>query len=192
MTPEQARELKAELEVVSKEVRAVAEGIDVATLTKRPTNGGWSVAEILQHLILTADAMLPLTEGAIVELQRAGRKSTAPSGLGVMGWLLVKALEPPPRMKSKTSKPFEPLEVGDPLTLASRLLEKNAKLLSLIDRAEGLATTTVKIASPFNANVKYNVYAAFRITLVHARRHLWQAREARATYSTLRATEPAG
>jgi len=183
MTPDQARELRTELEVVSKEARAIAAGIDAAALMKRPTSGGWSVAEILQHLILTADAMIPLIERAISELECAGRKSTAPAGLGVMGWLLVKALEPPPRMKSKTSKPFEPVAVGDPQTLASRLSEKNAKLLTLIDRAEGLATTTVKIASPFNASVKYNVYAAFRITMVHARRHLWQAREARAETS---------
>ncbi len=180
MTPDQARDLKAELEVVSKEAQAVAEGIDPTRMTKRPASGGWSVAEILQHLILTADAMLPLIEGALAQLEREGRKSTAEAGLGVMGWLLVKALEPPPRMKSKTSKPFEPVAVGDPQTLASRLLETNAGLAAAIDRATGLATNTVKIASPFNASVRYNVYAALRITLVHARRHLWQAREARA------------
>ena len=180
MTPDQARDLKAELDVVSKETEAVVADLGPAAMTKRPAGGGgWSVAEILQHLILTADAMLPLIEGALEQLEREGRKSTDRAGLGLMGWLLVKALEPPPRMKSKTSKPFVPVEVGDPLTLSKRLLEKNAKLRSLIDRAEGLATTTVKIVSPFNASVKYNVYAAFRITLVHARRHLWQAREAR-------------
>ena len=176
MTPEQARELKAELEVVSKEAQAVAEGVDPATMTKRPASGGWSAAEIFQHLILTADAMLPLIEGARAQLEREGRKSTGPAGLGVMGWLLVKALEPPPRMKSKTSKPFEPVAVGDPETLASRLLETNSRLAAAIDGATGLATTTVKVASPFNTSVKYNVYAALRITLVHARRHLWQAR----------------
>lgn len=180
MTPAQARDLKAELEVVSKEAQAVAEGIDAAMLTKRPGTGGWSVAEILQHLILTADAMLPLIEGALGQLEREGRKSTTPAGLGVMGWLLVKALEPPPRMKSKTSKPFEPVAFGDPQTLKTRLLETNARLAAAIDRATLLATTTVNVVSPFNASVKYNLYAAFRITLVHARRHLWQAREAMA------------
>lgn len=179
MTPDQARDLKAELEVVSKETRTAAEGIEATMLTRRPASGGWSVAEILQHLILTADAMLPLIEGALAKLEREGRKSTAPAGLGIMGWLLVKALEPPPRMKSKTSKPFEPVAVGDPQTLASRLAETNARLTAAIDRATGLATTTVKVASPFNASVKYNVYAALRITLVHARRHLWQARALR-------------
>jgi hypothetical protein len=184
MTPDQARGLKAELSEVSKGTEAVVAGLDAAQLTKRPASGGWSVAEVLEHLILTADAMLPPIEGALAQLEREGRRSTAQSGLGVMGWLLVKALEPPPRMKSKTPRPFEPVTLGDPLTLASRLLEKNAKLLVLIDRATGLATATVKVASPFNPSVKYNVYAAIRITMVHALRHLWQAREARTAPGT--------
>lgn len=179
MTPEQARGLKAELELISKDIRDLTSGMDAGALMKRPSDGGWSVGEILQHLSLTADAMLPLIDGAVAELERAGRKSASPSGLGIMGWLLYKALEPPPRMKSKTTKPFEPVAVGDPLALAEHLIAENAKLSALIDRANGLATKTVKVASPFNASVKYNLYAAFRITLVHARRHLWQARALR-------------
>lgn len=175
MTPEQARDLKAEVEAVSKGARALAAGMDAAALLKKPASGGWGVAENLQHLILTAGAMLPLLERAIAELERGGKKATRPSGLGLMGWMLVKALEPPPRMKSKTTKPFEPVVVNDPLTLTDRFIETNARLDALINRASGLATSTVKVASPFNEKVKYNVYAALRIVLVHARRHLWQA-----------------
>jgi hypothetical protein len=178
MTPEQARELKQQLEAIEKEARGLTAGLDASALLKRPANGGWGIAENLQHLILTADAMLPLIEGAIVELERAGRRATRPSGLGLMGWLLVKALEPPPLMKSRTTKPFEPVSVADPLSLADRLIERNALLQALITRATGLATATVQVASPFNEKVKYNLYAALRIVLVHARRHLWQAAHA--------------
>jgi len=74
--------------------------------------------------------------------------------------------------------------VSDPLTLAERFIETNARLDALMIRASGLATATVKVASPFNAKVKYNVYAALRIVLVHARRHLWQARAAKAVLRT--------
>ncbi len=181
MTPEQARVMKEELHGVDQEIRSITEGQDGTGLETRPGSSSWSVAENLQHLILTAEAMLPLIDDAVAKLERAGGKASRPSGLGFMGWMLVKALEPPPRMKSRTSKPFEPLATGDPLTLADRLRATNVKLGALIDRASGLPTSAVKIASPFDARVKYNVYAALRITLVHARRHLWQAREARAS-----------
>ncbi|MBP6702487.1 MAG: DinB family protein [Vicinamibacteria bacterium] len=179
MTPEQARLMKEELHGVDKEIRSITEGLDATGLRKRPGPSSWSVAENLEHLILTAEVMMPLIDDAVAKLERAGGKASRPSGLGFMGWMLLKALEPPPRMKSRTSKPFEPQATGDPLTLADRLRATNVKLGALIDRADGLATGTVKIASPFDARVKYNAYAALRITLVHARRHLWQARQAR-------------
>ena len=175
MTPEQASALKSEVDAVAKEARALTEGMDAATLMKRPERGGWSVAENLQHLILTADAMLPLAETAISALERDGRKTSRHSRLGLMGWLLTKSLEPPSRMKTRTAPPFEPVSVGDPLILCDRFLEGNANLGRLIARATGLATNTVKVTSPFNPRVKYNAYAALRIVLVHARRHLFQA-----------------
>lgn len=89
-------------------------------------------------------------------------------------------VEPPPRMKSKTTKPFVPAAISDPLTLLDRFHEANTKLDSLIARATGLATTSVKVVSPFNARVKYNLYAALRIVLVHERRHLFQAGQVKA------------
>lgn len=177
MTHEQARGLSAELAAVSKQARALVSGLNSAALTERPPNGGWSVAENLQHLLLTADAMLPRAATAVARLEAESRKAKTPSGVGLMGWLLLKALEPPARMKSKTAQPFEPLSVGDPSTLLERLEAANQQLGRLIVRADGLAASTVKVVSPFNAKVTYNLYAAFRIMLCHSRRHLWQAEQ---------------
>lgn len=175
MTPEQARELKAEVGEVSQLAQTLVAGLDADRLLKRPLTGKWSVAENLQHLILTADAMLPLAEAAVMSLERQGKRSSRPASLGALGWMLVKSLEPPSRMKTKTTRPFEPVQVDDPMTLIDRLQDTNGKLVALIVRATDLATTSVKVTSPFNASIKYNLYAAFRIMLTHTRRHLWQA-----------------
>jgi hypothetical protein len=180
MTPEQAQDLKSELGAISRQALALTAGLDAAPLMRRPTSGGWSVAQNLQHLVLTADAMLPLAEAAISALERGGSKAGGPSGLGFVGWLLVKTLEPPARMKTRTTKPFEPVSVDDPLALIGGLQEANAKLDALITRATGLATSTLKVVSPFNHMARYNVYAALRIMLAHTRRHLWQAEQATA------------
>jgi hypothetical protein len=180
MTPEQARDLKTQLSAIGEELNALTTGMDAEALSRRPSDGRWSVAEILQHLILTAEAMESLAEKAIIGLEKSGARPSGPSGLGVIGWLLVKSLEPPPRMKTKTTKPFEPLPVSEPLTLTARLHEANARLDNLITRATGFDTGRAKVVSPFNERLKYNLYAAFRITLAHLRRHLWQARETKA------------
>ena len=179
MTPAQATTLMMEVDAASARTRALVAGLDEAALTKRPPSGGWSVAEALQHLILTADAMIPLAEKALAELESVSRKSTRKAGLGFVGWLLYASLEPPARVKIRTTKPFEPIAVDDPPTLAQRLGERDAKVRALIERASGLDTTSVKVTSPFNEKAKYNLYAAFRILLAHERRHLWQAERAK-------------
>lgn len=178
MTPEQAQDIKQQLAAVSADALGLVAGRDEAALTRRPAAGGWSAAECLQHLILTADAMLPLAEAGLQTLVREGRKSSRPAGLGILGWLLARSLEPPPRMKSKTIAPFEPVAFTEPLTLAERFAATNERFGAFIDRAIGYDTGSVKVASPFNASIRYNVHAALRIVLAHARRHLFQAREA--------------
>jgi len=175
MTPEQAERLLTEIADTTARARALTSGRSAESLMDRPRKDAWSVAESLEHLILTADAMAPLAEAAIAELERVGRRASTPAGLGLTGWMLVKALEPPPRMKSRTTKPFEPLDVPDPANVAERFAAANDRLEALVKRATGLDTAKARVASPFNAKIRYNVYAAFRILLAHARRHLWQA-----------------
>lgn len=182
MTPEQTRDLKAELDALSRRAQRLFTAMDAPALLKAPANSGWSVAENLQHLILTADAMLPVAEAAVTVLEGEARRAAGPSGLGFMGWLLVKALEPPSRMKSRTAMRFEPVSVGDPSRLLARLRARNDSLEVLMTRATGLATSTVTVVSPFNANVRYNLYAAFRIVVCHTRRHLWQAEQVKAAH----------
>jgi hypothetical protein len=52
------------------------------------------------------------------------------------------------------------------------------KLAELIQAARDIDLTRVKIISPFDKRVKYNVFSAFRILVAHERRHLWQAEQA--------------
>ena len=84
-------------------------------------------------------------------------------------------------MKSRTTKPFEPVDVPDPTGVAERCAATNARFEALVKRAAGLDSSRARVVSPFNEKVRYNLYAAFRILLAHARRHLFQAAEAART-----------
>lgn len=174
MTAEQANSLLIEIDAVLSEARGLVQRKH-AQLTVRQATGGWSVGENIQHLIQTADAMLPLMETGIRELETNGKKATGKTGLGFMGWLLVKMIEPPSRFKVPTTAPFEPLHVPPAAQLLERFDACHERLRALVERAKGRATSTVTVVSPFNAQAKYNLYAAMRIMLAHDRRHLAQA-----------------
>ena len=180
MTPEQARTLKAEIASASDEAAALTRGVAAEALVKRPVPESWSAAECLQHLILTAQAMHPLVEGVVARVEKQGARSDEPGRLGFFGWMLTKMLEPPAKSwsKSKTAPGFVPGALDKPLELTAVLRAENDRLLALVDRATGLALGSERVESPFRAGVFYPPYAALRITAVHERRHLWQAREA--------------
>lgn len=44
--------------------------------------------------------------------------------------------------------------------------------------ADGLPPGCLRIASPFDARLRYNLYSALSILPRHQRRHLWQAERA--------------
>jgi hypothetical protein len=50
-----------------------------------------------------------------------------------------------------------------------------AEQIACVREADGLPLGRVRITSPFDARLKYNLYACFTILPRHQHRHLWQA-----------------
>jgi hypothetical protein len=46
-----------------------------------------------------------------------------------------------------------------------------------VEAADGLPLSKVWITSPFNARVRYNLYACLTVLARHEHRHLWQAEQ---------------
>jgi hypothetical protein len=176
MTPRQFESLEGEFHSASRDAEVLTR--PSRSLTRRPPSGGWSAAECLQHLNLTAVAMRALLEPVIARVIAKGARSDSPGRLGFMGWMLVKVLEPPARMKSTTTAPFVPGAIEQPERLGPVLVAENERFIELARRSVGFDLGPERVESPFRAGVFYSPYAALRIIAVHERRHLWQARQA--------------
>ena len=99
--------------------------------------------------------------------------------LGVMGATLVWLMEPPCRMRTKTPQRFDPPDPVPDADVVGRFRAGQNRLRDFISRCQGRQLERTSIVSPFNASVRYSVYAALRILAAHQRRHLWQARRVR-------------
>jgi hypothetical protein len=166
--------LAGELSAINSRLHLLVETSTPEAFVRRPATGGWSPAECIEHLSLTSEAMLPRIRAAL---------GTAPGGAGpfktgLLAGLLVWYLEPPYRQGARTPPPFVPEGVHDRESVLLRFGSLQADLAALLDQAEGKALDRVRIASPFAENLKYNLFAAFRILLAHQRRHLFQAERA--------------
>lgn len=150
---------------------------------RRPAPESWSAAECLRHLSLTTTAYLPMIDAALALADAREVGPTHHYRRDIFGALLTWLLEPPFRSKSKTTAPFVPLSAGDPASVVSEFEALQREFALRVERCAGRDLERKRLASPFNARVKYNLYAALTIMMAHERRHLWQADRALAAAS---------
>ena len=177
--PAQLSRLKQEYLDARERARRLGEGLDAAAWAARPSDRQWSIGECLIHLNVTSEHYLPLIDDALREGRAKGLAGTGPFRRGLIGWTLETLLEPPYRIRLKTSPVFVPVKVEPMADVLERFDEYQTQLLARIDRSAGLALDRLTVVSPFDGRVRYNVYVAFRLVVVHQRRHLWQAEQVR-------------
>jgi DinB superfamily len=141
-------------------------------VASRPPEGGWCVVECIQHLVATTDAFLPRM---IVALTTAPRQMSEYRGT-LLGRFLAWFLEPPYRVKFRVVPELAPRPIA-PSDLLASFEASQEKVRDYLRHCRGLAIDRVKVASPVDSRIKYNVWDALRVLAAHQRRHLWQAEQ---------------
>jgi hypothetical protein len=162
----QLEAIAADVEAATTRLHALEGRLSDEAWRRRPAAESWSPAECVAHLNLTTQAMLPRFRAALDEARRLGRSTGGRYRRDLFGWLIARSLKPVPA----GSQPAPEL-IAD----FDRL---HRDLLALIREADGLPLDRVKMTSPFNERVKYNLYSALAINAVHDHRHLLQAERA--------------
>ena len=174
-----------ELRDAGDEARAVAGGLTPDQLRWRPTDDRWSIAECLEHLVLTGDVYLEALDEAIGRGRSRGLTADGPYRPSRIGKWVARSLEPPPGLKLPAPGIIRPElepeqarsdERADPLTAFLDLREGFRKRLRA---ADGLDLGRIRMSSPFLRLLRFDLGSGFRIVAAHERRHLWQARRVR-------------
>jgi hypothetical protein len=170
--------VEEEMNVATRRAWALVQSTDGRLFTVRPHPGHWSAAECLAHLSISSELFLPVLETAIDDARAKGLLSRRSPRMDLLGRILRWFLEPPTRSRVKTRAPFVPRSTRARAEAFSEFGRLQNRLLELLAAARGLDLQKMKIVSPFDRRVRYNVYSAFRILVAHQRRHLWQAERA--------------
>jgi len=142
---------------------------------RRSDPGRWSVAECVAHLNLTSTAYLPLLRHAVSGARMLERRPPGRYRRDPIGWLLWATMGPPVRVRIKTIARFLPSSLAAPALLVQEFDRLQAAQLDCLAQADGLPLSQVRVRSPLNALVRYNLYSCFTILPRHEHRHLWQA-----------------
>jgi hypothetical protein len=174
-------------------VRALVQGIDEATFHRAPEPGSWSIAECLEHLVVSGTKTTARLEVAVAEARAAGRTASpeaarAPVKLGWFARLFLAGTGPTkggvrPRMRVSVREPFDP---GDPRgrgrdrdVVLADFLELQDRLDRAAAAADGLDLSGVMMASVLAQWMRSPIGAWFLAIAGHQERHLDQALRAR-------------
>lgn len=175
--PTQLAVVKQELLYARERARGVCMGLSAHTWTARPAPDQWSIGECLTHLNITSEQFIPLIDDAIRDGRARKLEANGPYGKGLIGWALQRFLEPPYKIKTRTPTAFNPVTVDPMPDSLDRFDYLQLEVQVRIDRSAGLALDRLRLVSPFDPRIKYNLYAAFCLIATHQRRHLWQAEQ---------------
>lgn len=174
----QLEDVRHDLDEATSRAKKLAASLGGSAFARRPDENNWSPAECLVHLNLTTKAFLPLIDAA---LAKAPAGPVAPSHRyrkDVVGWFLTKMMEPPVRMKVKTTPAFMPQALAGRDEIIGEFERLQGEFAARIEKADRYDIGRVTVRSPFSSSMSYRLIAGFTAILAHERRHLWQAENA--------------
>jgi hypothetical protein len=158
---------------VTAEVRSRFGSLTGEQLEWRPPSGGWSVAQCIEHLVLTTDAYLEDLHAIAAGRRRPGLWERISPFSRFFGRFLREQLERD-ASRTKTSARFvPPSEVGT--GIVERFAGSQDRLAAAIRATSGADWDRTIVSSSFSRVVTYSLGDAYGIMLVHQRRHVRQA-----------------
>jgi hypothetical protein len=137
---------------------------------------GWSVAECIDHLNVTARLYLPQLDEGIANAIRQGLYGEGPFKYWWFARVFVRMLEPPPRMRVKSPAAFQPPPARTRREIMAAFRAYQVQYVDRLRQANGLDLARARVRSPVVSWIQVPLGTGFAAMTAHERRHLWQAR----------------
>jgi hypothetical protein len=175
----QLDDIVAQFERAQQRLHGVVAAVPDERWSRRADPARWSVAECVAHLNLTGQGYIPLLETALAQARALGGPAPRRYRQTLLGWLVARVVGPVPRgrrwSRARTIPAFVPAGDLPRAVVLAEFDRLQAAQIALTRAAAGLPLERVRITSPFNARVRYNIYSAFVILPRHQERHINQA-----------------
>ena len=168
-------EYRQEFERLAGEADALVAPLTDDQFNWNPAPGSWSIAECIDHLNVTARVYLPRFDEGIAEGVRRGLYGEGPFTHDVVGRLFVRSMEPPVRLRVKTSAVFQPPPRRSRSEIMAAFRAYQVQFIDRLRQASGLDLRRAKVHSPAGSWLKMSLNSGFALMAAHERRHLWQA-----------------
>jgi DinB family protein len=150
-------------------------GLTKEQLNWKPSSERWSVAQCFEHLITTNSGYLPIMDDVLKGQKKSSVWQKLPFFPKIWGNLLIKSLDPAQTRKIKAPKRFEPSQSDISGSIIHDFVELQARMIEKMRATQNFDPERIIITSPAASLVTYSLMDAYRIMVVHERRHFQQA-----------------
>jgi hypothetical protein len=169
-----------QLAAIRRETAELTDGITDARFGWRPAPERWSPGQIVNHLNLAGGDYVFRIARALEGARARGLRDRGDYRPGLIGGMLVRSMEPPPRKRFKAPRIWQPANAGPAPDRERELARWHAlhdALEAQVRAAAGLDLRRIRIASPVSRLIRMSVGDALALLLAHERRHLLQLRK---------------
>jgi len=160
--------------------RSLTAGLSEAQLNWKPSPEQWSIAQCLEHLALATDEFDKYFQATLARARlRPAVKESPPYKPSLMGGWLAKAVDPGTSRKLRAPKIFRPGTGSDIHGSVDLFLNTHTKFIDFVKQCGDVDYNKARLRSPVTPLIRYSLADAFVITVLHAQRHLAQARRVR-------------
>ena len=138
---------------------------------------GWSIAQCIDHLNVTARLYLPQLDEGIANAIRQGLYGDGPFTYWWLARLFVRMLEPPPRFRAKAPAAFQPPASRPRHDIMAAFRAYQVQYIDRLRQANGLDLARARVRSPVASWIFVPLGSGFAAMIAHERRHLWQAKQ---------------
>jgi hypothetical protein len=140
-----------------------------------PGSNRWSIAQCIDHLVVTGNSSVLNIHPAIDEARSKGLFSRGPFRYGMIEKWFVRQMEPPVNTKFKAPKAYEPGLTQDYVRTVAEFYKLQEEFLRCAEEADGLDLSRIKVINAVTCWFRLSLGQELAFDAAHERRHLRQA-----------------
>ena len=175
--------MNEQLETVMQDARTIAAdarssfgALSATQLNWKPSAERWSIAQCFDHLITTNKGFFPVVASVLNGTKQTRFWERLPIWPGLAGKMMIKSLDPASTRKFKAPTKFEPAQSNISASIIDDFVAQQDKIVDGMNSTSHLDLKRIIVTSPAASFVTYSLLDAYRIIVVHERRHFQQAR----------------
>jgi hypothetical protein len=164
---------------IERDARDMLHGLSDAQLAWKPVPNAWSIAECLDHLVVTGRQSVKYIAEAAGAGRARGLLAPGPFRYNPLERWMVWVMEPPARLKFPAPRAYRPPPARPGSVVVTDFFDLQHGLLETLGQVNGLDLVKIRVRNPVSRWITFSLGKELAFTVAHERRHLWQARRVR-------------